>query len=78
MSNISRRQFVKGAAAFGAAASIGFPRPIRAQGMNEKLQVGFIAVGGRAGAHTGAAHGEKCQCIAFAEVDKTRWGRCSR
>ena len=55
MSNITRRQFVKGAAAFGAAASIGFPRPIRAQGMNEKLQVGFVAVGGRAGAHTDIA-----------------------
>ena len=74
MSKITRRQFVKSTAAFGAAAAIGFPKLIRAQGLNEKLQVGFIAVGGRAGAHTGAAHGEGCQCVAFAEVDKTRWG----
>ncbi len=75
MSDITRRQFVKGTLAAGVAASaIGFPKPIRAQGMNEKLQVGFIAVGGRAGAHTGAAHNEKCQCIAFAEADKGRWG----
>ncbi|MHC4241384.1 MAG: Gfo/Idh/MocA family protein [Planctomycetota bacterium] len=74
MSNITRRQFVKRTAAFGAAASIGFPSLIRAHGLNEKLQVGFIAVGGRAGAHTGASHGEGCQCIAFAEVDKARWG----
>jgi predicted dehydrogenase len=73
MSNITRRQFVKRTAAFGAACTIGFPRLIRAQGLNEKLQVGFIAAGGRAGAHTGAAHGEGCQCIAFAEVDRTRW-----
>jgi hypothetical protein len=73
MSNITRRQFVKHSVAVGAA-SIAFPSVIRAQGLNEKLQVGFIAAGGRAGAHTGAAHGEGCQCIAFAEVDKNRWG----
>jgi len=73
MSNITRRQFIKRTAAVGAACSIGFPSLIRAQGLNEKLQVGFIAAGGRAGAHTGAAHGQGCQCIAFAEVDKGRW-----
>jgi len=72
-SRISRRDFM-GAAVFGAASVIGFPRLLRAQGLNEKLQVGFIAVGGRGGAHTGAARREGCQCIAFAEVDKTRWG----
>lgn len=70
---MSRRDFM-GVAAFGAASVIGFPRLIRAQGLNEKLQVGFIAVGGRGDAHTRAAHAEGCQCIAFAEVDKTRWG----
>jgi predicted dehydrogenase len=74
MSNITRRQFIKRTAAIGAACSIGFPSLIRAHGLNEKLQVGFIAVGGRAGVHTGASHGEGCQCIAFAEVDKDRWG----
>jgi predicted dehydrogenase len=74
MSRISRRQFVKGSAALGAVATVGFPGVIRAQGLNEKLQVGFVAVGGRAGGHTKAAHQEGCQCVAFAEVDKTRWG----
>jgi len=74
MSNITRRQFVKSAAAVAATSSIGFPSLIRAQGLNEKLQVGFIAVGGRADAHTSASHGEGLQCIAFAEVDKTQWG----
>ncbi len=74
MSNITRRQFVKRAAAVAATSSIGFPSLIRAQGLNEKLQVGFIAAGGQAGSHTGASHGEGLQCIAFAEVDKTRWG----
>ena len=74
MSKITRRQFVKGSAALGAACTIGFPKLLRAQGLNEKLQVGFIAVGGRAGAHTGASHGAGLQCVAFAEVDRTRWG----
>ncbi len=72
MSNITRRQFIKGTVVAGTAC-IGFPSLIRAQGLNEKLQVGFIAVGGRAEAHTGASHEAGLQCIAFAEVDKTRW-----
>ena len=74
MSNITRRQFVKGAVAVGTACTIGFPRLIRAQGLNEKLQVGFIAAGGQAASHTGASHGAGLQCVAFAEVDRTRWG----
>jgi hypothetical protein len=74
MSNITRRQFIKRTAAVGAACSIGFPNLIRAQGLNEKLQVGFIAAGGQAGSHTGASHKAGLQCIAFAEVDKSRWG----
>lgn len=74
MTNISRRQFVKHSSTIGAVAAIGFPGIIRARGLNGKLQVGFIAVGGRAGAHTKASFEQGCQCVAFAEVDKTRWG----
>lgn len=74
MSNISRRKFVKQSAALGAVATIGFPNVIRARGLNEKLQVGFVAVGGRAKAHTSAAFAEGCQCVAFADVDTTSWG----
>ena len=75
MSRMSRRQFVKGAAALGALASAGCSSNIiRERGLNEKLQVGFVAVGGRASGHTKAAHEAGCQCVAFAEVDKTRWG----
>jgi len=70
---MSRRDFMSGAAA-AAACSIGFPSLIRAQGLNEKLQVGFIAAGGQAGSHTGQSHRAGLQCVAFAEVDKTRWG----
>ncbi len=73
MSKITRRQFVKRSAAIGAVGTIGFPSLVRAKGLNEKLQVGFIATGGRAGAHTSASHKAGLQCIAFAEVDKNRW-----
>jgi hypothetical protein len=73
MSNVTRRQFVKYTAAVGAAYSIGFPSLIRAQGLNEKLQVGFIGAGGQAGSHTGYCSKAGLQCVAFAEVDKNRW-----
>jgi hypothetical protein len=71
---LTRRQFVKGSAVIGAAATMGFPAIVRARGLNEKLQVAFVAVGGRAKAHTKATEQAGCQCVAFAEVDKTRWG----
>lgn len=71
---ISRRSFLGHVAAAGAVSSLGFPSIARSQNVNSKLQVGFVAVGGRAGAHTGAAHQEGAQCVAFAEVDETRWG----
>lgn len=72
MSNITRRQFVKGTVAVGTAC-MGFPSLIRAQGLNEKLQVGFVGAGGQAGSHTGFCHEAGLQCVAFAETDKTRW-----
>jgi hypothetical protein len=74
MSNITRRQFLGTAVAAGAVSAVSFPKVIRGQGLNEKLQVGFVAVGGRAGAHTDASYKNGLQCVAFAEVDKTRWG----
>jgi hypothetical protein len=52
---------------------MGFPSLLRARGLNERLQVGFVAIGGRAGAHTRASYEAGLQCIAFAEVDRTRW-----
>ena len=73
MSKITRRQFVKGAAVLGGASAFGFPNIVRAQGLNEKLQVGFVAVGGQAGSHTNACHGRGLQCVGFADVDKNHW-----
>ena len=73
MSKISRRQFMTSAAAIGAASTFGFPNIVRGQGLNEKLQVGFIATGGQAGSHTGNSHSAGLQAIAFADVDKNHW-----
>ncbi len=67
---LNRQHFLKA----GAAASVGFPAIVRAQGLNEKLQVGFVAVGGRAKKHTQESHQAGLQCTAFADVDKRTWG----
>ena len=72
-SPLTRRKFIQTTAVAGAASSLGMPAFVRAQNQNSKLQVGFVAVGGRAGAHVGAAHKLGLQCVAFAEVDETRW-----
>jgi hypothetical protein len=74
VSELTRRQFVKRTTAVGAACTIGLPCLLRGRGLNEKLQVGFVATEGRAKAHTKASHEAGLQCIAFAEVDRTRWG----
>lgn len=73
MSKITRRQFIQSATAIGAVSTLGFPSIVRGQGLNEKLQVGFIASGGQAGSHTGNSHKAGLQAIAFADVDKNHW-----
>ncbi len=72
MSNLSRRNFLTTGAA--AASTLAFPAIVRGHNQNSKLQVGFVATGGRANAHTEAAHKHGLHCIGFAEVDKSRWG----
>ena len=68
---LSRRQFLTNSSL--AASALAFPSILSARGQNEKLQVGFVAVGGRANAHTQNAHRLGLQCVAFAEVDKGSW-----
>jgi hypothetical protein len=70
--SLNRRKFLR-QTGFGAASALAFPSLVRGQDLNSKLQVGFVAVGGRAGAHTGASHKHGLQCVAFAEVDKNSW-----
>ena len=75
--NYSRRQFIQSASATGAASTLGMPAIVRALDQNSKLQVGFVATGGRAGAHVGFTHGKRdnygLQCVEFAPVNKSSW-----
>ncbi|MEM7791904.1 MAG: gfo/Idh/MocA family oxidoreductase, partial [Verrucomicrobiota bacterium] len=63
---ISRRKFV----ATATTAAISFPAIVRGQGLNEQLQVAFIATAGRANTHTKECHRMGLQCVTFADVDK--------
>jgi hypothetical protein len=69
----SRRHFIAQVGVAGATLSLAVPRLARAQSVNEKLNVGFVAAGGQAGSHTGTTHGMGLNCVCFAETDKTRW-----
>lgn len=69
--NLTRRKFITNSSL--AASALAFPSILSARGQNEKLQCGFVAVGGRANAHTANAHRLGLKCVAFAEVDKASW-----
>jgi predicted dehydrogenase len=69
----TRRQFITGLGAAGVALPLVLPRLARADSNAKQLRVGFVATGGRAGAHLDAAHKLGLKCICFAEVDRTRW-----
>jgi len=70
--SLNRRTFIR-QLTFAGAATMGFPAIVRGQNLNSKLQVGFVATGGKARAHLGAAHKDGLQCVCFAEIDKRNW-----
>lgn len=70
----TRRTFVMQVGTAGAALPLIAPTLLRAEPANSKLNVAFVGVGGRAGAHVGEMKKMKQNCVAFAEVDKGRWG----
>jgi predicted dehydrogenase len=70
---LSRRQFIKtvaGASALAFAA----PRIVSAQNVNSKIGFAFIGTAGRGGEHLGLANGSDGICVAYCDVDKSRWG----
>ncbi|MGO8750935.1 MAG: Gfo/Idh/MocA family oxidoreductase [Thermoguttaceae bacterium] len=69
----TRRQFIAQAGVASATLSWAVPALARTRSVNEKLNVGFVATGGRAEGHTGDAHNMGLNCVCFAETDKTRW-----
>ena len=68
----NRRKFLSQLTLAGAS-TIGFPAIVRGQNLNSKMQVGFVATGGRARAHLNASQKHGLQCVAFAEIDKRFW-----
>jgi len=76
---LNRRKFIQSATAAGAVSALAMPAIVRAQNQNSKLQVGFVATGGRARAHVGFTYGARnkygLQCVAFAEVNKNSWNQ---
>ena len=68
----TRRKFITQLALTGAS-TLGFPAIVRGQNLNSKLQVGFVATGGKARTHIQEAHKNGLQCVAFAEIDKRNW-----
>lgn len=75
--NVTRRDFVKTGAAAGAV--IGFPTivPSFAQSSpNERINVGYVGTGSRAGSHLGAyAAGKETQGVAVCDVDANHMAR---
>ncbi len=69
----TRRRFLAQVGAAGAAFTLSVPRLARAKSINGKLNVGFVATGGRASEHTAKMHEMGLNCVCFAEVDKSRW-----
>ncbi len=71
-SQLNRRQFI-GKLGMAGVATLGFPSIVRAQNLNSKLQVGFVATGGKAIDHLRQCHQHGLQCVAFADIDKRTW-----
>ncbi|MFT5905177.1 MAG: putative dehydrogenase [Cryomorphaceae bacterium] len=76
-SYLNRRKFIT-QLGFAGAATLGFPAIVRGQNLNSKLQVGFVAVGGKGRSHVDACHKHGLQCVAFADIDKTTWNSVSK
>jgi len=69
---IRRRQWLKGMAAAGAAATVAVPAIAQDKSPSEKLRVAVIGVAGRGGAQLGAAAQENV--VALCDVDAKRLG----
>jgi len=72
MSRFTRRQFVQGSVAAGAALGVGFTPWRRALGANEELRVAVVGFRGRGKSHIGGALGYKgARLVALCDADKS-------
>ena len=82
-SGATRRDFMKAAAMVAATAFVG-GAPRAARGANERLGVGFIGCGGRAGSHMGMVkhlkeqQGYPVDLVAFCDVYRPRMERAAK
>src|SRR5688572_8727658 len=78
MPRVSRRRFLQ-SAAMGTAA-IGFPSILRARSPNERLQLAFIAAGGRGGANLRTMTAQSLvdvEVVALCDVDRRNLDRAA-
>jgi predicted dehydrogenase len=71
---ISRRRFL-GTTAIGSASAIGFPNLVSAQSPNSKLNIGYIATGGRGGSNLSQTESENV--IALCDVNANNLTRAA-
>jgi predicted dehydrogenase len=68
---VTRRGFIKGAAAVAGLTVLGGPFRTSAYAANAKLNIALVGVGGQAGAGHASAMAENC--VAMCDADPSRW-----
>ena len=68
----SRRRFLQATTLAAGATALGFPNLLRARGMNERLQVGFIGLGGMGSSRLQESLKCSVQIAAFCDVDESQ------
>ncbi|MBI1374729.1 MAG: gfo/Idh/MocA family oxidoreductase [Phycisphaera sp.] len=74
----SRRSFIKHIAYAGATLPVVLPTLARAKSANSKLDLAFVATGGKAQVHLDTAAKFGHNCVAFTDVDKNAWGNAAK
>src|SRR5438105_2703950 len=78
-SSITRRDFVRGAAALAGAAGagvLGFPAILRGKDLNDKLNIAVIGCGGRGASNLGDVSGENI--VALCDVNENNLNSAAR
>ena len=73
--SINRRDLLKSAAALGTGLFLGTPNPRAFAAANEKINVGFIGIGGRGAANLGSMVRLGENVVALCDVDDARAGK---
>ena len=73
--SLSRRHFLKTAAAAGTAATFGAPAILRARNLNEKLNIAVIGCGGRGGSNLRSVSSENI--VALCDVNQQNLNRAA-